>query len=140
MNKAVRIGIVGVSGYSGMETARLIAAHPAFALAAAVSDKWAGTAVGDHLPVAGPPAGRRGRRDKRRRQRNDGRGQEEQRALLVLRGRWRLPGLPRAAPPAHAGDRARAGLGWARRGSRDVHAAPPADTAGDPRDDLRSAA
>ncbi len=56
MNKAFRIGIVGVSGYSGMETARLVAAHPAFTLAAAVSDKWAGTAVGDQLPVAGAAA------------------------------------------------------------------------------------
>jgi N-acetyl-gamma-glutamyl-phosphate reductase len=52
-----RVGIVGVSGYSGIETARLVAAHPAFALASAVSDKWAGATVGDHLPVAGGAAG-----------------------------------------------------------------------------------
>jgi N-acetyl-gamma-glutamyl-phosphate reductase len=57
MNKTFRVGIVGVSGYSGMETARLVAAHPAFTLAAAVSDKWAGAAVGDQLPVAGAAAG-----------------------------------------------------------------------------------
>src|SRR5260221_9440876 len=57
MNKQCRVGIVGVSGYSGIETARLVAAHPALALAAAVSDKWAGAAVGAHLPVAGAAAG-----------------------------------------------------------------------------------
>jgi N-acetyl-gamma-glutamyl-phosphate reductase len=57
MNKAFRVGIVGVSGYSGMETARLVAAHPGMQLVAAVSDKWAGGAVGDHLPVAGDAAG-----------------------------------------------------------------------------------
>jgi N-acetyl-gamma-glutamyl-phosphate reductase len=48
----IRVGIVGVSGYSGMETARLVAGHPSLTLVAAVSDKWAGGAVGDHLPVA----------------------------------------------------------------------------------------
>jgi N-acetyl-gamma-glutamyl-phosphate reductase len=56
MNSKVRVGIVGVSGYSGMETARLVAAHPGLTLAAAVSDKWAGAAVGDHLPIAGDAA------------------------------------------------------------------------------------
>jgi N-acetyl-gamma-glutamyl-phosphate reductase len=57
MNKTFRVGIVGVSGYSGIETARLVAAHPALTLVAAVSDKWAGSAVGEHLPVAGAAAG-----------------------------------------------------------------------------------
>jgi N-acetyl-gamma-glutamyl-phosphate reductase len=56
MNKSYRVAIVGVSGYSGIETARLAAAHPAFTLTGAVSDKWAGAAVGDHLPVAGAAA------------------------------------------------------------------------------------
>jgi N-acetyl-gamma-glutamyl-phosphate reductase len=56
MNNTSRVGIVGVSGYSGMETARLVAAHPNLALVAAVSDKWAGAAVGDHLPIAGSAA------------------------------------------------------------------------------------
>src|SRR6476646_3232318 len=46
------VGIVGVSGYSGMELARIVAGHPQMALALAISDKWAGTTVGDHLPVA----------------------------------------------------------------------------------------
>jgi N-acetyl-gamma-glutamyl-phosphate reductase len=56
MNTNFRVGIVGVSGYSGMETARLAAAHPAFTLVAAVSDKWAGALVGDQLPVGGAAA------------------------------------------------------------------------------------
>ena len=49
----VSVGIVGVSGYSGMEVARLVAAHPSFALKLAVSDKWAGSAIGDRLPLGG---------------------------------------------------------------------------------------
>jgi N-acetyl-gamma-glutamyl-phosphate reductase len=49
----LRAGIIGVSGYSGMELARLLASHPRFSLALAVSDKWAGDAVGDRLPFAG---------------------------------------------------------------------------------------
>ena len=50
----VRVGIIGVSGYSGMEMARLVANHPHFQLALAVSDKWAGELVGERLPVGGP--------------------------------------------------------------------------------------
>ncbi len=53
---SVRVGIVGVSGYSGMEMARLVANHPNFTLGLAISDKWAGDAVGDRLPLAGPTA------------------------------------------------------------------------------------
>jgi N-acetyl-gamma-glutamyl-phosphate reductase len=56
MNTAVRVGIVGVSGYSGMELGRIVAAHPGLALAWAVSDKWAGRPLGDCLPVAEPAA------------------------------------------------------------------------------------
>jgi N-acetyl-gamma-glutamyl-phosphate reductase len=55
-NARVRVGIVGVSGYSGMELARLVANHPSFTLALAVSDKWAGDALGDRLPVGGAAA------------------------------------------------------------------------------------
>jgi N-acetyl-gamma-glutamyl-phosphate reductase len=51
-----RVGIVGVSGYSGMELAALVARHPSLVLAAAVSDKWAGEALGDRLPLSGPAA------------------------------------------------------------------------------------
>src|ERR1700689_488642 len=53
---AFRAGIIGVSGYAGMELARLLAGHPRFALALAVSDKWAGDLVGDRLPFGGPSA------------------------------------------------------------------------------------
>jgi N-acetyl-gamma-glutamyl-phosphate reductase len=58
----LRVGIVGVSGYSGMELCRLIARHPSLTLAAAVSDKWADQEVGDRLPVDGPTASVRIRR------------------------------------------------------------------------------
>jgi N-acetyl-gamma-glutamyl-phosphate reductase len=40
-----------------METARILSAHPGFALALAVSDRWAGERLGDRLPVAGASAG-----------------------------------------------------------------------------------
>jgi N-acetyl-gamma-glutamyl-phosphate reductase len=58
MNKSatIRVGIVGVSGYSGMELCRLVARHPSLSLTAAVSDKWAGSRVGDRLPLDGPAA------------------------------------------------------------------------------------
>jgi len=46
-----RVGIVGVSGYSGMELARIVAGHPRLALALAISDKWAGGTLGDRLPL-----------------------------------------------------------------------------------------
>ena len=45
------VGIVGVSGYSGMELARIVAGHPRLALALAISDKWAGSTLGDRLPL-----------------------------------------------------------------------------------------
>src|SRR5664279_1598397 len=48
----VSAAVVGVSGYSGMETARILSAHPGFSLTLAVSDKWAGERLGDRLPVA----------------------------------------------------------------------------------------
>src|SRR6478735_6119104 len=54
MNKAPvsTVGIVGVSGYSGIELARIVAGHPQMTLALAVSDKWAGTTLAEHLPIA----------------------------------------------------------------------------------------
>ncbi|HVV16132.1 MAG TPA: N-acetyl-gamma-glutamyl-phosphate reductase [Polyangia bacterium] len=55
-NGRLRVGIVGVSGYSGMELARLVANHPDFTLALAVSDKWAGDGLGDRLPLGGKAA------------------------------------------------------------------------------------
>src|SRR4051812_43213790 len=56
MNREIAVGIVGVSGYAGMELARILGRHPAFRLRAAVSDKWAGRPVGEVLPVAEPTA------------------------------------------------------------------------------------
>jgi N-acetyl-gamma-glutamyl-phosphate reductase len=50
----VRAGIVGVSGYSGMELCRVVAGHPDLALVVAVSDRWGGGSLGDRLPL--PPA------------------------------------------------------------------------------------
>src|SRR5262245_37303445 len=49
------VGIVGVSGYSGMELARIVAGHPGMVLSLAISDKWAGTTLGHQLPL--PAAG-----------------------------------------------------------------------------------
>jgi N-acetyl-gamma-glutamyl-phosphate reductase len=51
-----RVGIVGVSGYSGMELARILSSHPGFALSMVTTDKWQGKRLGDRLPVAGPAA------------------------------------------------------------------------------------
>jgi N-acetyl-gamma-glutamyl-phosphate reductase len=48
------VGIVGVSGYSGMELARIVARHPGMVLALAVSDKWAGSPLAERLPIIGP--------------------------------------------------------------------------------------
>ncbi len=56
-NKGVTAAVIGVSGYSGMETARILSAHPEFTIALAVSDKWAGERLGDRLPVSGDSAG-----------------------------------------------------------------------------------
>ena len=51
------VGIVGVSGYSGIELARIVAGHPRLALALAISDKWAGTTLADHLALPGAGGG-----------------------------------------------------------------------------------
>jgi N-acetyl-gamma-glutamyl-phosphate reductase len=56
MNTPIPVGIVGVSGYSGMELARIVARHPGLNLVAAVSDKWAGRRLGDMLPISGSAA------------------------------------------------------------------------------------
>lgn len=54
--KPVPVGIVGVSGYSGMELARLLASHPNFELVLATTDKWQGKRLGDRIAIAGPAA------------------------------------------------------------------------------------
>jgi N-acetyl-gamma-glutamyl-phosphate reductase len=51
-----RAGIVGVSGYSGMELARILSSHPGFVLTVVTTDKWQGKRLGDRLPVAGVAA------------------------------------------------------------------------------------
>jgi N-acetyl-gamma-glutamyl-phosphate reductase len=53
-SSTVRVAIVGVSGYSGMELCRLLGGHPRLRLELAVSDRWAGSTLGDKLPL--PPA------------------------------------------------------------------------------------
>lgn len=45
-----RAGIVGVTGYAGMELARLLATHPSLTLGAATSRSEAGQTLGDLLP------------------------------------------------------------------------------------------
>ena len=42
----IKVGIVGVSGYSGMETARLLSRHDNFRLVWATTDRWAGKTLG----------------------------------------------------------------------------------------------
>src|SRR5690242_5517490 len=55
-NDRLRAGIVGVSGYSGMELARLLAGHPRFSATLATSDRWAGRKLGRALPLSGSAA------------------------------------------------------------------------------------
>ena len=50
------VGIVGASGYSGMEVTRLLARHPAVELRFLTSDRWVGETVGRHLGPLGPVA------------------------------------------------------------------------------------
>jgi N-acetyl-gamma-glutamyl-phosphate reductase len=52
----IRAGIVGVSGYSGIELARLLARHPRFQLTLCTSDKWAGKTLGAKLALPDPAA------------------------------------------------------------------------------------
>ena len=48
------VAIVGASGYTGAELLRILAAHPAMAVAVATGDTQAGVAVGDLYPSLGP--------------------------------------------------------------------------------------
>jgi len=54
---SLRVGILGVSGYSGMELCRVLAGHPRLQVALAVSDRWAGASLGDHLPLPASTSG-----------------------------------------------------------------------------------
>lgn len=50
-NAQITAGIVGVSGYSGVELARLLSRHPQFAVQWATTDRWAGKTLGSMSPV-----------------------------------------------------------------------------------------
>jgi N-acetyl-gamma-glutamyl-phosphate reductase len=51
-----RVSIVGVSGYAGVELCKLVSAHPALTLSAAVADRWAGAPLGERVRLRGPAA------------------------------------------------------------------------------------
>ncbi|MDR0239810.1 MAG: N-acetyl-gamma-glutamyl-phosphate reductase [Deltaproteobacteria bacterium] len=50
MHKELRAGLIGVTGYTGMELVRLLAAHPRFRLSFAASRTEAGKRLGEHYP------------------------------------------------------------------------------------------
>jgi N-acetyl-gamma-glutamyl-phosphate reductase len=50
MHKELHAGLIGVSGYTGMELARLLTAHPRMRLSYAASRSEAGKRLGDHYP------------------------------------------------------------------------------------------
>jgi N-acetyl-gamma-glutamyl-phosphate reductase len=59
MNRAIPAIVLGASGYVGGEFLRLLALHPVFELAAAVSDSRKGERIGDAFPHLGPVYGER---------------------------------------------------------------------------------
>ncbi|HLT28852.1 MAG TPA: N-acetyl-gamma-glutamyl-phosphate reductase [Myxococcaceae bacterium] len=50
----VPVGIVGASGYSGVEATRILAQHPGVELRLVTSDRWAGERVSDRFGFEGP--------------------------------------------------------------------------------------
>jgi N-acetyl-gamma-glutamyl-phosphate reductase len=50
MTRTFRAGLIGVTGYTGMELVRLLAAHPRMRLSFAASRTEAGKRLGDHYP------------------------------------------------------------------------------------------
>src|SRR5690349_19438325 len=48
------VGIVGASGYSGVEAARILAFHDHVELKFATSDRWQGDTLGKRLGLGGP--------------------------------------------------------------------------------------
>ena len=44
----LRVGIVGASGYTGVELARLLAGHPEVEITVATSRQYAGKALAEH--------------------------------------------------------------------------------------------
>ncbi len=59
MTSAISAVVLGASGYVGGEFLRLLAVHPVFELAAAVSDSQADERIGDSFPNLGPVFGDR---------------------------------------------------------------------------------
>ena len=53
MHKAA-IGIIGASGYSGVEATRILAGHGQAELRLVTSDRWQGETVGRRLGLLGP--------------------------------------------------------------------------------------
>ena len=51
--QTVSVGVVGASGYSGMEATRLVAGHPGLELAFATSDRWQGEGLANRVGIAG---------------------------------------------------------------------------------------
>ncbi len=49
-NTPLRVGLIGVTGYTGMELSRLLATHPCMQLVLASSRSEAGTRLGDYYP------------------------------------------------------------------------------------------
>jgi N-acetyl-gamma-glutamyl-phosphate reductase len=48
----IPVGIVGVSGYSGMELSRILSTHPVFHLKLATTDRWQGKKLGQRVAVS----------------------------------------------------------------------------------------
>jgi len=55
-SELIRAGIVGVSGYSGVELARLLSRHPRFSLELVTTDRWAGKRLGQKIALYGDAA------------------------------------------------------------------------------------
>lgn len=49
-----RVGVIGASGYSGLDLSRLLYAHPNVTVDFLTSDRWVGQRVADRLGVGGP--------------------------------------------------------------------------------------
>src|SRR5436309_498471 len=50
------VGIIGASGYSGIEATYLLAAHPHVTLRFVTSERWQGQELGDRLGLGGASA------------------------------------------------------------------------------------